>query len=57
LKDKIKELPILFSTEMVRAILDDRKTQTRRVVKEKGKAYGLPGDRLWVRETFAIVQR
>ena len=72
----MKERPILFSAQMVRAILDGRKTQTRRVVKgidetyrgvEDGKAwqmdecgdchdvpcpYGVPGDRLWVRETW-----
>jgi hypothetical protein len=70
----MKERPILFSGEMVRAILDGRKTQTRRLVTpqprvtgEDAKAlpaawaagfvdvacpYGVPGDRLWVKETF-----
>lgn len=70
-----RERPILFSGPMVRAILEGRKTQTRRVVKpgpssgvrwspfvstglEDGHgreiriAYGQPGDRLWVRETW-----
>ena len=34
--------PILFNTEMVRAILDRRKTCTRRIVKD-----GIPDDAMW----------
>lgn len=78
----MKERPILFSGPMVRAILEGRKTQTRRVVKPQPTddghgpkwysgfdnvpgtietnfpmpihcPYGQPGDRLWVRETWA----
>lgn len=71
------ERPILFTGANIRAILEGRKTQTRRVFKdttehegpynpaylqahrgERGWAeicpYGAPGDRLWVRETFAL---
>ena len=79
-----EERPILFKGEMVRAILDGSKTQTRRVIKrqrdiefdrndptygpywlsyateadgEDAKVrcpYGNPGDRLWVREAWAV---
>lgn len=85
----MKERPIIFSAPMVRAILEGRKTVTRRVVRElpgnrgglvgdhvkyfrPGEQdptrwcgcdgfvigwvrcpYGVPGDRLWVKEAFA----
>lgn len=90
----MKERGILFNAEMVRAILDGRKTQTRRIMKPQPKTnengdiwwpsnicqsminikemmqdnegvwagiagiacpYGGAGDRLWVRETFALL--
>jgi len=62
----MKQRPILFSTIMVQAILQGRKTQTRREVKPQPNitdgrdiaftlnkwTYGQPGDVLWVRETY-----
>lgn len=78
----MKERGMIFNGEMVRAILDGRKTQTRRIVKlshERGMLnpvvrgrngeissvscrlaptlcpFGQPGDRLWVRETWALL--
>jgi hypothetical protein len=64
----MKERPIIFSTESVRAILAGRKTQTRRVLKpqpdftlaepqERICPFGKPGDRLWVKERFTHYQR
>lgn len=87
----MKERPILMSGPMVRAILDGRKTVTRRVMRTNHVGYrafyrwdgepfrrammrcsnetapgtsvfcennrfGVPGDRLWVRETWADVE-
>lgn len=61
-----RERPILFSGEMVRAILAGKKTQTRRPLntlhwvprtKELLRyPFGQVGDRLWVRETWAHYQ-
>lgn len=62
----MKARPILFSTPMVEALLEGRKTQTRRIVNfglhPDGNTnnypplnacpYGNVGDLLWVRETF-----
>lgn len=58
--------PILFTGENVRKILDGTKTQTRRVLsvralhgmmREEDCPYGVPGDRLWVRETWCQDER
>lgn len=46
------ERPIIFSAPMVRAILAGTKTQTRRLATSP-LAKCRPGDRLWVRETWA----
>lgn len=83
----MKERGMIFNSEMVKAILDGRKTQTRRIVKPqpeltKGSGFswngalygagsddretnrnfahikcpfGKPGDRIWVRETWALL--
>lgn len=67
----MNEKPILFKGDMVRAILEGRKTKTRRIIPEslmqclspedepekfvEWCRYGQVGDRLWVRETWRIV--
>jgi hypothetical protein len=44
---------IIFSAQMVRALLEGRKTMTRRLATSP-LAKCKPGDRLWVREAFAM---
>jgi hypothetical protein len=83
MRELAKEHPILFNSEMVRAILSGKKWQTRRVMKRgmsgdiaefvlsadnilymehlgggvtfrpRACPYGVAGNRLWVRETYA----
>lgn len=54
----MKETGLMFKAPLVRAVLEGRKTQTRRVLRNQ-RAYdldkaplGQPGDRIYVRETF-----
>lgn len=46
----MKEIPLIFTGPMVSALLEDRKTQTRRLT---GRILQ-PGDRIWVKEIFRV---
>ncbi|MCL1789881.1 MAG: hypothetical protein FWG40_00730 [Peptococcaceae bacterium] len=47
-----KSKPILFNTSMVQAILDGKKTQTRRVIKPQPEFRGLNGENCSIRKNW-----